>query len=141
MRSNNMGLLYARLGMAMKRKIVNICLLLLMSVLGAGCCAQIPAFPVGAYAAQSLDREFILDFENSGTYSAVVAGDALITDGTYRPAAGTITFSADPPCTHEATYKWILDGETLTFEVSGRDLCPDRREYLQDTIYTCITGT
>ena len=117
------------------------CLFLLAITLVTGCCAQVPVFPVGAYTARAMDQDFVLDFEKSGTYSAVLAGDELITDGSYRPAASTITFAADPPCTDEATYTWTLDGETLTFVVSGQDLCPERREYLQDTIYTCITCT
>ena len=117
------------------------CLLLLIAVLLAAGCGQVPVFPVGAYVANTVDQEFLLDFAADGTYTAVLAGDKLITNGGYRPAGNVITFAADPPCMDEASYEWTLDGETLTFEVSGQDHCRDRQAYLQDTVYSCVTCT
>lgn len=125
----------------MKNKPVVFYFLFLMIVLAATSCGQVPVFPVGAYVANAIDQEFVLDFATDGTYTAVLAGGMLITDGGYRPAGNVITFAADPPCADEATYEWTLDGETLTFEVSGQDLCRDRQAYLQDTVYACVTCT
>lgn len=125
----------------MKYRLISFCLLMLLSVLVGGCCKEAAVFPTGAYLAQVMDEEVILDITIDGSYTAVQAGRALITRGTYRRAGDTITFGADPPCVEEATYTWTLDDQTLTFEASGEDLCRERQAYLEDVIYNCISCT
>ena len=123
----------------MKQRIVGLILFLILCLLVNGCCEQVSVFPAGAYVATASGQDIILDFASDGSYSAVLAGRALLTEGRYRCAGNVITFAADMVCRDEATYEWMLENHTLTFEVKGRDQCPERLRRLQDTVYTCVT--
>lgn len=130
-----------KMGAAVKTFLFVLFLLLIAGVLVSGCCDQVLVFPAGAYVARGTEGEIILDFEEKGVYTAVLAGDSLITEGAYRPTVDTITFSAAPPCAEEADYLWVRDGERLTFELVGEDSCSDRRAFLEALTYTCVTCT
>jgi len=92
-------------------------------------------FPRGRFSAVGSPSVVLLAIENDGSYR-IYRDNALLDTGKFEVVGAQVMVDS-LACARRgykpAAYAWLYDSEqTLGFEGTGSDLCPERQQYLAD---------
>ena len=105
----------------------SICLLGFVAACGLGS-RETTEFPLGTFRSRG---GRILEFNVDGTYRLGFVLEDPGISGTFQVNGDQITVGKEtalggqnpPLCDNEATYRWVHEGESLSFDARGEDTC------------------
>jgi hypothetical protein len=108
-----------------------------------------PEFPTGSFFHEHAGGVFcVFHFSQDGTYAYYWLAPSRDVSSMRPYATGTYSIDGNlfvetstdlAECSAPATYTWTYDGQTLTFQVVGEDMCSDRqRTYESPLLYARV---
>ena len=113
-------------------------ILVCLAVFLTGCAGE-AAFPHGTYEIFHSGSTWTMTFYDDGTWIGLFSGEQ-IAEGIYSVSGDQLTWETDSYCEDQgspgtATYTWSVDGDYMSFKLTGEEPCRDRQIVLEEAPY------